>query len=493
MKNDASKPNKWLVFSFVAAGVFVSTLDGSIVNIALPAIMADLHVSLDTVEWVQLIYLLILSSTLLSFGRLSDIKGRKRLYVLGMIVFSACSLFCGLSETAFWLILFRGIQGIGAAMIMSCTPALLIETFPAAERGRALGTLGAVVASGLTLGPCIGGVITQNFFWQMIFFINIPIGVVTAVAANLLLKGGKTDVRKDEPFDLAGAILLICFMAPLLYSATNAYKTGYTSWPILFFVSISVFSFTALIYLESKSDYPVIDLALLRIRLFILPAISGVIVFAALFTMIFLMPFYLMYPCGLSINQAGWVMITPFAMLFVFSPLSGALSDRIGSRFLCTLGMAMLMTSLFILSRISPNANVFSIAWPLALAGIGTAIFISPNSSVTMSAVPPNRKGVAAGTVATARNLGMVLGIATAATIFNTVFSKTSGELTLKIYRPELEAIFMKSYGAAMTAGAIIAAAGVVISFLRGSEDGLREKILDDEVEAKNDIENGQS
>ncbi|MDM8517633.1 MFS transporter [Desulfobacterales bacterium HSG16] len=483
MKNDASEPNKWIVFSFVAAGVFISTLDGSIVNIVLPAIMADLHVSMDTIEWVQLIYLLILSSTLLSFGRLSDIKGRRRLYVLGMIIFSVGSLFCGLSETAFWLILFRGVQGIGAAMIMSCTPALLIETFPAAERGRALGTIGAVVASGLTLGPCLGGIITQKFSWQMIFFVNIPIGIITSVSANRILKGGKTDVRKEEPFDLPGAVLIVCFLAPLLYSATSAYKTGYTSWPTLFFFSLSLVSFAALILLESKSEYPVIDLALLRIRLFILPAIAGVIAFAALFTMIFLMPFYLMHPCGLSINQAGWVMITPFAMLFIFSPISGALSDRIGSRFLCTLGMVILMVALFFLSRIPSDADIFSIIWPLALAGIGTAVFISPNSSITMSAVPLNRKGVAAGTVATARNLGMILGIAAAATIFNTVFFEMSGGLTLKIYRPELEQVFMKSYSAAMTAGAVIASIGVVISFLRGPEDDLREKILEDDAE----------
>ena len=175
-------PN-WLIFSLVAIGIFMATLDGSIVNIALPSIMTDFEVELATIQWVVMIYLLTVTSLLLSFGRLSDIRGRRIVYSLGLFLFSFGSLFCGLAQSAQWLIISRFFQGLGAAMTMACTPALIVDTFPETERGRALGMMGSVVASGLTAGPVLGGLLIHYFSWRAIFYINIPIGLLTAAAA----------------------------------------------------------------------------------------------------------------------------------------------------------------------------------------------------------------------------------------------------------------------------------------------------------------------
>ncbi len=454
----------------VAVGVFMSTLDGSIVNIALPAIMADLNAPMATIEWVMLIYLLTISSLLLSFGRLSDIRGRRWVYTRGLVVFSAGSLFCALAREAGWLIAARAFQGLGAAMIMACTQAIVVDAFPASERGRAMGMIGAVVASGLTAGPALGGFILHLFNWQTIFYINVPIGLAAAAAAAVLLRGSASDRRRPERFDAAGAVLLALSTGAFLYVITHGYKDGYASPIVLLAGGLAIFSAAGLVWEAHHVAHPIISPSLLRIRLFILPIIAAMILFAGLFTIVFMMPFYLMHPRGLSEHQAGTLMVTLFAFLFVFAPISGSLSDRIGSRMLCTLGMAVVALSLYLLSNMSPTLPQPAIAWRLALAGAGTALFTAPNNAAAMGAVPVRYMGTAAGTVATVRNLGMVLGIALAGAVFNLVFLRQSGGLLFSEYRPEYEPVFMNAFQYAMRAGAVVTGIGIVVSFMRGPD-----------------------
>lgn len=462
--------NKWLIFLFVAIGIFMSTLDSSIVNIALPTIMADFGVPLSTMEWVVMIYLLTISSLLLSFGRLSDIAGRRWVYSRGLVVFSVGSLCCALAINAPWLIAARAFQGIGAAMIMSCTPALVVDTFPASERGRALGMVGTVVASGLTVGPALGGVLIHLFSWRVIFYINVPIGIVTAVLIARLLRGSHADVTAEESFDWVGAVLLTLSLVCFLLASSHGYHWGYLSPRTLGLLGISVLTTAVFIRFETKISHPVVQPSLFSIRLFTLPILSGVTLFISLFTVVFLMPFYLIHPCGYPIDKVGLFMVVPFVFLFFVSPLSGSLYDRLGSRMLCTVGMTIMAAALFLLSRLRCGETPLPIVWRLALVGLGAAIFLPPNSSAAMTAVPPRRRGIAAGTVAAARNLGMVLGVALAGAIFNTCFHILSGGLSLKVYRPELSPIFMSSFRYAVGAGGIVASTGAILAFLRGPE-----------------------
>jgi EmrB/QacA subfamily drug resistance transporter len=470
MKQSETEPNKWLVFSLAAVGVFMSTLDSSIVNIALPMIMNDLGAPLSTIGWVPMIYLLTVTSLLLSFGRLSDIRGRRWVYCRGLIVFSAGSLLCAAAQSAIWLIAARCFQGAGAAMIMSCTPALVMDAFPPSERGKSMGMVGAVVASGLTVGPALGGFIVHSLSWQAIFYINIPIGIGTAIIANRILKGGAADITRSETFDRIGSMFLTLSLGTFLLAVTHGYEWGYASARFLSLLCLSVGFATGFIRVESRISHPILNLSLLKIRLFILPIIAAVLLFMSLFVMVFLMPFYLMHPCGFSVNQAGYIMVTLFAFLFIVAPIAGSASDRIGSQMLCTGGMGVMSAALFLMAGLSPSSDPFPVVWRFAIAGIGTAAFVSPNSAVAMSAVPPNYKGFAAGTVATARNLGMVLGVAMAGAIFNSRFYTLSGGLDLKVYRPELEPVFMSAFRYALCAGGIAAAIGMIVAFLRGSE-----------------------
>jgi EmrB/QacA subfamily drug resistance transporter len=462
-------PNKWLLFVIVAAGVFMSTLDSSIVNIALPVIMADFQVPLKVIEWVPMIYLLIISSLLLTCGRFSDIRGRRQVYCSGFVVFSIGSLLCAIAATATMLIASRALQGIGAAMLMACSPALVVDAFPETERGRALGMVGMVVATGLTTGPALGGFILEHFSWRVIFFINIPIGIGVTVAALRALKRIPQQLL-DEPLDWVGALLLFVCFASFIAGLSHIHDWGPNSIPFGVAVVLFLVSTVAIIRVESRSAYPIINPSLLRIRLFVLSVSAAVILFMGLFFITFLMPFYMVHPLGFSMNRVGATMMIPFVFQFFVVPISGGLSDRIGSRLLCTIGMALLAGALLLLSRLTAEATVMDVAWRLALTGIGVAVFISPNSAAAMSAVPARHRGIASGSVASARNLGMVIGVATAGLIFNSTFRNLNGGRDLKVYTAALEPAFMEAFQRAMLTGAVIAGLGVVVAYLRGQE-----------------------
>lgn len=467
--NDSAPLSKWLVLSLVAVGIFMSTLDGSIVNVALPTIMTELGVPLTTIKWVVVIYLLTISSLLLFFGRLSDIRGRRWVYSRGLAVFSLGSLLCGLSPGATWLIISRALQGVGAAMIMACTPALVVDVFPLQERGRALGMVGTVVAGGLTMGPALGGILLQFFPWRVIFYINVPVGAAAAAATIMLLKGGPETVSR-EPIDWLGTILLIVCFPALLTTLSRGGEWGYTSPQTLSLICVFVVCLLLLIVAETRTRYPVVEPSLFSVRLFSVSIAAAVTLFISLFTLSFMMPFYLVNPAGFPMAKTGGILVIPFFFLFIGAPIAGTLSDKIGSRLLCTLGMSFMAFSLLSFSLMPASTNIWPVAWRLALAGIGTATFTSPNSAAAMSAVTQQRRGIAAALVATARNLGMVFGVAAAAVIFNASFQKASGGQSLQNYHPGMEAAFMIAFHHAMLWGAAVAAFGAMLSALRGKE-----------------------
>ena len=461
---------KWMVFSLVATSIFMSTLDSSIVNIALPYIMQDLKTDLQTIQWVVLIYLIVVSCLLLSFGRLSDIKGRKSVYVIGFAIFTAGSLLCGVAPGHQTLIMARALQGCGASMLMACSPALIVDVFPAKERGKALGMIGAVVAAGLTTGPAIGGVLLEYLSWRYIFYINIPIGLAAAFGALSVLKGDYAVKGSDEPMDKAGSFLLIISLSSLIIFMTQLSRWGLISISSLFFAGVCVLAGIGFVLNEKKTEFPLFDMNLLKIKLFLFPVISSAVLFAALFVIIFMMPFYLTYPCGFSASKTGGIMIVPFLFLLFFSPAAGILYDKFGSRALCMTGMSTLMISLVSLMTIHPSMGVMSILWRIALAGLGTALYISPNNTAIMSCVPLQRRGTASGAVATARNFGMVIGVALAGLIFSTSFSTLAKGANLENYLSVMEPFFMISFKKTMAMGVVLSVLGLFITYARGKE-----------------------
>jgi EmrB/QacA subfamily drug resistance transporter len=414
---------KWWVLLAVGAGTFMSALDGSVVNTILPIVGHAFGSSVATIEWVVVIYLLVVSGLLLTFGRLGDLHGHKSIYCFGFIVFLVSSALCGLANQISVLISFRGIQALGAAMLFSNSPAILTQNFPAEQRGRALGLQATMTYLGLTAGPALGGWLTDKLSWRAVFYMNLPVGLL-ALALSLRFIPRDIPAAPDKRFDLAGASTFIGGLVALLLALNKGHAWGWTSRSIAGLLVMAVLLLTLFLFIQSRVQSPMLDLRLFQHRLFSAAAASAVLNYICVYSIVFLLPFYLLRGRGLTPGQAGLLLTTQPLIMAVAAPLSGIVSDRIGSRLPTTLGMGILAIGLFSLSRLGPHSPLMNVTLALSITGLGTGIFISPNSSALMGAAPLHQRGVAAGILATARLVGMVLGVGLAGAIFTTILAR---------------------------------------------------------------------
>ena len=408
---------KWLILSTVSLGSLMSTLDGSIVNIALPKIQQDFGIDLTTVEWVVVAYLLVLGSLLLPVGRLGEVRGFKRVYLAGFAIFTVASVLCGLAPNEAWLVAFRVLQACGAAAITAMGPAVIARTFDASERGRALGLNGVSVSLGLSLGPVLGGLLTQ-VAWRSIFLINAPIGIIAILWAwKVLPAEGR---GKDQSFDLRGAALSGAALFCLLLALSEGQGWGWTSWQTLGLFAAFLVLGAAFILAERATVQPLLDLALFQIRPFSFGLASVIVAFSGLFTATFLLPFLLEQGRGFTPLEAGLVLVpVPIAMAIV-APFSGTASDRFGPGVLASAGMALMVLALLSLTQLPTDFSFPDLLWRQVLLGVGQGLFMSPNSSAVLGSVPGRRVGTASGTLAQMRVTGQGLGIAISAAVVAT-------------------------------------------------------------------------
>lgn len=451
---------KWWVLLAVGVGTFMSALDGSVVNTVLPIISRAFGSDVATVEWVVTVYLLVVSGLLLSFGRLGDLRGHKSVYVSGFGVFVLGSALCGLAPTVAALVAFRTLQALGAAMLFANSPAILTANFPPSQRGQALGLQATMTYLGLTVGPSLGGWLTSQIGWRAVFYINVPVGLL-ALALSLRFIPPDTVADQREQFDLAGASTFMAGLIALLLALNQGHAWGWTSAPILGLLVLSGVLLALFLVIESRIPYPMLDLSLFRHRLFSAATASAVLNYICVYSIVFLLPFYLIQGRGLSPAQAGLLLTAQPLVMAIAAPLSGTLSDRIGSRLPSTLGMAVLAVGLVLLSRLGPTSPPGQVAAALAVAGLGTGTFISPNTSALMSAAPRHRRGIASGVLATARNVGMVLGVGLAGAIFTTVVARGQA---LGSATALFEAIRIS-----LLVAAAVAVLGALVSAARGS------------------------
>lgn len=446
---------KWLVLVAIGTSTFMSALDTSVVNVVLPVINRSFSSQIATIQWVVTIYLLVVSGLLLSFGRLGDLRGHKPVFLSGFGIFIVSSALCGLAPSAGFLIAFRGLQAFGAAMLAANSPAILTKSFPASQRGQALGLQATMTYLGLTVAPSIGGWLTDLFSWRAVFYINIPVGLAAFLLSWRFIP--KDEGSKDaERFDLAGALLFMGGLIALLLGLNQASDWGWTSPPILILFITAVLFLTIFIFVEKRQTYPMLDLSLFQNRVFTTSTSSALLNYMALFSILFLMPFYLLQGRGLSPSQAGLILTAQPIVMAIIAPFSGTLSDRIGTRLPAILGMAILAASLFLLAQLDSSTPLTLVALLLGLAGLGTGTFISPNNSALMGSAPRHRQGIAAGILATARSAGMVLGIGLAGAIFTTILASSPAKSTFFI---ATRASFLAACG--------IATLGAIISFIR--------------------------
>ncbi len=463
---------KWTVMGIVGLGVFMATLDASIVNISLPKISLSFHAPLNgLVEWVIIAYLIVIASLLLILGRLSDMVGQKLLWLLGLSIFTISSMLCGLAPSLLALVIFRALQGVGGAMIMAISPAMITRAFPATERGRAMGVLGLVVAAGTSAGPTMGGLITQTFSWRWIFYVNMPLGIIGVFASLHLLPGRLRPNWGRQRFDPLGAFLLSVSLACLMLGLSFGQDLGWHSFIILGLFAAALALLIGFISNELHVSQPIVDFSLFRNRLFSAAILSSFLCFLSLFAVMFLMPFYLEDLLALSPHEAGLLMTAVPLTIMVVAPLSGWLSDRFGSQVLSSLGLAISCAGLWFLSHLTARVSSFDIIWPLAVTGFGQALFQPPNNNAIMSSVPSQRLGIASSFLATVRVLGQASSVALSGAIFTSLGGAQAGAaLSQKWDFPTdfLEANFIHAFHVALLTCMVVASLGVFTSLLRG-------------------------
>ena len=451
---------KWLVLLAIGVGTFMSALDGSIVNTILPVITDYFNTRVATIEWVVTVYLLVVSGLLLSVGRLGDLRGNKKTYITGFFIFVLGSVSAGFSPSEAYLIGSRGFQAIGSAMLFANAPAILTKIFPASQRGQALGLQGTMTYLGLTTGPFLGGWLADHLSWHYAFFINVPIGLFT-IWLSLKVIPNDTPEKGGEPFDIAGALTFMIGLTILLFALNKGESLGWTSLPILAMMVASFLILSLFIWIEGHVKTPMLDLSLFKRKIFAISTVSPILNYMCIYSVLFLMPFYLIHGRGLSASHAGLIITAQPIVMALTAPFSGSLSDRVGSRLPTTLGMLILAAGLFLLGNSSSQTHLGMIVLGLATCGLGIGLFVSPNNSSLMGDAPRNRQGIASGILALARNVGMVLGIGITGAIFTTFLS---------LGNPKDPGILIRAFDMGLRFACGLALLAAVITSLRGND-----------------------
>jgi EmrB/QacA subfamily drug resistance transporter len=406
-----------LILFNVCVGQFIVGLDQRALLVALPTLTVTFNTSLTTIQWVLLIYDLLLIGTVITVGRLGDLFGRRRFYASGFLVFVLSSALCGFAQTAGQIILFRGLQALGGAMISANGRAIASIAFPASERGKAMGFASMAFHVGFLTGPTLGGFLIDTIGWRWIFFINLPIGIWGAFLALKLLEESKEDV-KGTSVDLPGAILLMLTCSLFIFAMNEIPHVGWRDPLVSGMLTLSALALALFVFVELRSAMPILSFSLFRIRLFTTSMLSLVFITSTQSAISFLMPFYLQDVLRFSPTQMGWIIIANSVVIVMVAPLAGWLSDRMGSRLLCTIGSGIIVIGQYFIASLSIDASIPRIILPLLLIGFGWAIFNSPNQSAIMGSVPRDKLGTASGMNTTTARTGGAMGVALSATLF---------------------------------------------------------------------------
>jgi len=447
--------SKGVVLLVTTTASFLSPFMLSAVNIALPTLGKELSLDAIMLGWIATAYFLSSATLLVPFGRIADIYGRKKIFTCGIVIFTLSSLFSGMASSATMLISCRVFQGIGGAMLAGTAVALLTTVFPANERGKVLGINVAATYIGLSLGPVLGGVLTQHLGWRSIFFLSALLGLAVIGVVLWKLKGEWTGA-KGERFDLVGSVIYILSLVALVY--------GFTLLPVpgVWLIIGGIIGLSAFTRWEMRTRSPVLDISLFKnSKAFTLSNLAALINYSATFAVSFLISLYLQYLKGFNPESAGLILVAMPAMQAIFSPLAGRLSDRIEPRLIASAGMALITIGLVIFIFLNEKTPFELIVGNLVLMGFGFALFSSPNTNAVMSSAPKTAYGVASATLSTMREVGIVLSLGIAMLMFTLYIGRV--QIT-----PEYYPLFQQSMKTAFIIFAILCFGGIFASLARG-------------------------
>lgn len=482
-KFSKSRHYKWWVFLALAIGTFTSVADFGSLNVTMPTIAEHFGTDLPTTQWVLIGYALAISALLLPMGRLSDIIGRKRVYVSGFVIFVVGGVFAGMSDSILMLIGFKVLQGVGASMTQGTGMAMVLSTFPSEERGKAIGSFITIVGAGNVAGPALGGLIAGTLGWQWVFYFGVALALLAILAVSLVLDGRIYSRRGvgSLSFDWAGAALSTGALVTFLMVMTNAPRLGWLYPPVLVGI-VALVAFVALfIWWELRCETPMIDVRLFKMRLISLGVAAQFISFIGNSSMRFLLPFYMQAALGFSPQQIGLIFVPASIAMIVTGPISGRLSDQFGYRWFTVCGLLFAVCGLLLLSTLTTESSVLKVAVGMLLLTGGTGTFYPPNNSSIMQQVPESRYGVMSGFINLVRNSANITGTAVATAIVAAVMVSMG-------YLPNLSTVgetgdigLLTAFVSGLRTAYIIVAGlmlvGVVLSYIRPatSEVGVRD------------------
>ncbi len=407
----AEENRRWWTLGALCFALFMIMLDNTVVNVALPAIKSDLGISQSELEWTVAAYALTFASLLLTGGKLGDLLGRRLIFVIGLVVFTLSSLFCGLSGSGTELITARAVQGIGAALMMPSTLSIISATFAVRERGTAIGIWAGVSAMALAIGPLLGGIITEHISWNWIFYVNVPIGAAGVLAAVFVVPESK-DTSREQRLDLPGLLTSGIGLFSFVFALIEAHRYGWTSGLILGLFALGTAALAAFVLLERHQRLPMLDLSLFKSGTFTGANVVAILVTLAMFGIFVFFPIYMQTFRGWSPIQAGAALLPWTVMIVIFAPIAGKLSDRVGSRWLIAAGMTTVAACCLLLSTINLHSSFWNLLPAFILGGLGMSFVMTPMSAAVMGAAPVAKAGVASGVLNTFRQVGVALGIA---------------------------------------------------------------------------------
>jgi EmrB/QacA subfamily drug resistance transporter len=470
VSDSQTKRTSRLILLSVCIGQTIVGLDQRAILVALPTLTTTFHTAFTTVQWTVLIYDLILIGLIITMGRMGDLFGRRRFYSLGFVIFVTGSAICGLSQTPAQLIFFRAVQAIGGSMIAANGRAIVSVALPHAERGRALGLTSTAFHVGFLTGPSLGGFLIDTIGWRWIFYMNMPFSLWGAYLAWKVIP--ETRAEEKVAIDVSGALLLLVTNGLFIYAIDQLPRLGWRHPAFLLILSLSFVGLVFLLLVEAKSKTPILILSMFRARLFSAGILSLFSISASLSAINFLLPFYLQNLLGFSPSQVGWIIVADSVIIMVMAPIAGSLSDRLGSRLLCTIGCGIVVVAQFFVASLDLHSSIVRIMSPLVLWGIGWALFNAPNQSAILGAVTTDKIGAAAGMIATTARAGGAIGVALSATLFS-YFLSAAGLTSTQIDAAESwqasPDIFMGSFNFTVHIVNLLSLLAVFLSAVRGS------------------------
>ena len=447
---------KWWTLAAVAVGLFMIMLDNTVVNVALPSIRKDLGISISELEWVVNAYALTFGVLLLTGGKLADLFGRRAIFVTGLVIFTASSLWCGLAGGAESLIAARTVQGVGAAMMNPATLSIITATFPPRQRGTAIGIWAGTAALALAFGPIIGGLLTQDISWSWIFFINIPVGIAGVLGAIFLIDESK-DTSREQRLDLPGLVTSGIGLFALTFGLIETNDHSWGSARVLALFAIAVAFLVAFVLLELHQRLPMLDMSLFKNATFSGANSVMFLVGLAMFGIFFYNSLFLQNVLHYGAIKTGATFL-PMTVLIIFvAPIAGKLADHIGPRWLMGAGMTLLTGALLLFATLDTQSTWWDILPGLVVGGVGMAITMAPTTAAAMGSVPVDKAGVGSAVINSMRQVGGSLGIALMGALVATAVSVTP-------FNPAFPDQFVEGYHRALHVGAAITLVGAIIA-----------------------------